>query len=539
MSLLRYIFGYFRINKKVFVIIIFANFLTFSLSLLLPYLNGYFFDMLILAPSEKNIIRFGVAIIILGIVSSVLTYLFRVYKADIKSKLMFEMFNDIVYHIQCSDYLQSSKFNPTYLHQRVHTDVNILWTFFFENIINALFQMITIFFVMVVIGKISIPLFVLTIILIPVYVFSYIRMKKPLYEKGLQLKNTQTKFYKMMNEQYEFVKNIKLWEHYEENERRRRDNFKKYLKDFMNYNRWSSFYNCLESDISLFFRVIALVVAGFQILYGNLTIGTYTIVAVYFGMLIQSLKFFFFFGQAYQDANNSYMRILEVLNLRKEQCGAIQVKEKIEYLNIEHIKFSYGNKLVIEDVNLQIKKGVNIILGLNGKGKTTLLYIICGLLIGSGDSNVKFNSYNLRDIDVNDLRKNKIAIYIQNQRSMDETVEQMLSEYIGSDLLELEEKIYNRGLDRLYLSKKFHIHNFLKCNLSSLSGGEAQRIHLLPVFLKDADLLILDEPTSDLDADTKKEVVDVLQRINDKIVLITTHEEHLYENTANLNIINL
>lgn len=113
-----------------FVIIMVANFLTFLLSLLLPYLNGYFLDMLILAPSEQNIILFGLMIIILGLISTVLTYMFCVYKSEIQSKLTFEMFNDIIRHIQRSCYMQSSKLNPTYLHQRVHTDVNVLWTFF-------------------------------------------------------------------------------------------------------------------------------------------------------------------------------------------------------------------------------------------------------------------------------------------------------------------------------------------------------------------------------------------------------------------------
>lgn len=522
-----------------FVIIMVANFLTFLLSLLLPYLNGYFLDMLILAPSEQNIILFGLMIIILGLISTVLTYMFCVYKSEIQSKLTFEMFNDIIRHIQRSCYMQSSKLNPTYLHQRVHTDVNVLWTFFFEKIISAIFQIITIFFAIIAIGKMSIPLLVLTMVLIPIYVFSYMRMKKPLYEKGLQLKNTQSKFYRVMNEQFEFVKDIKLWSHYNENERKRREKYKKYLSDFMNYSKLSSFYNCLEGGISLLFKVTALIVAGFQILHGSLTLGTYTIVSTYFGMLIQSLKFFFSFGQAYQDADNSYKRIFEVLNLEIEQYGDIQVREKIEHLEINHMRFSYDNKFVIDDVNFQLKKGINLVLGSNGKGKTTLLSIICGLMTGVGDSNVKFNSYNLLDIDVSDLRKNKIAIYIQNQRSMDETVEQMLSEYLGSDLSNLQEMIYSRGLEALYLNNQFCIYDFLKSNICSLSGGEAQRIHLLPVLLKNADLLILDEPTSDLDLETKKEFIKILQHMNDRIVLIATHEEHLYEKNANINVINL
>lgn len=142
-------------------------------------------------------------------------------------------------------------------------------------------------------------------------------------------------------------------------------------------------------------------------------------------------------------------------------------------------------------------------------------------------------------VDIEDFRKNKISIYIQNQRGMDETVEQMLVEHLGTDLTNLRELIYSNGLENVYLSSRFCIFEFLKNNIGSLSGGEAQRIHLLPVLLKKSDILILDEPTSDLDYDTKKELVDILQHMVDRIIIVVTHEEHLYERNASINIINI
>ncbi len=540
MPLLRYIFGYFNKNKKILILIIIANCFTFILTILLPYLNGYFFDMLIERPSERNIIDFGILIIILGLVSTVLTYSFNIYKAKIQNKLIFNMFNDLVSHIQKAYYKESSKYNPTYLHQRINTDVNKLWGFFFDKIINAIFQGFTIVIVIIAIRKMSIPLFLLTIIVIPIYILSYVGLKKPLYEKGLLFKDTQSRFYKNMNEQLEFIKSIKLWGDYEENENKRKNKFKIYLKVYMDYNKLSYFYNSLESSISIIFKVFALVFAGFEIIHGRLTLGTFTIISAYFGMLIQSIKFFFSFGQAYQDANNSYTRIYELLNLRKEKFGEIKVDDKnISSIKIKSLTFAYDNKNIIENLNINFKQGINLVLGANGIGKSTLLYIICGLLFGNEENNVFFDNYKIAELNIEDLRKNEISIYLQNQRGMDETVEQMLFELIGDDLKRLYELIYDKELEELYLTEKFNVLEYLNHNICNLSGGETQRIFLLPVLLKESNILILDEPTSDLDIEAKKEFAKILRKMKDKIIILVTHEDYLYEDVSHINLIYL
>ena len=115
----------------------------------------------------------------------------------------------------------------------------------------------------------------------------------------------------------------------------------------MKYTKLSYFYNSLESIITLVFKSTALIVGGIEMISGNLTLGEFLIISSYFGMLIQSIKFFFSFGQVYQDAKNSFDWITKIKNLEKEQYGTKIVNQKINRVKISRLEFSYDNKQII------------------------------------------------------------------------------------------------------------------------------------------------------------------------------------------------
>ena len=102
---------------------------------------------------------------------------------------------------------------------------------------------------------------------------------------------------------------------YKNKENKRRREFGKYLEEFMKYTKLSYFYNSLESIITLVFKSTALIVGGIEMISGNLTLGEFLIISSYFGMLIQSIKFFFSFGQVYQDAKNSFDLLEDIENV--------------------------------------------------------------------------------------------------------------------------------------------------------------------------------------------------------------------------------
>ena len=76
----------------------------------------------------------------LGVITTMLTYCFNIYKTKVQSQLVFKTMNEIIRCVQYSDYSESSKFNPSYLHQKINIDANKIWSFVFDNIISSVFS---------------------------------------------------------------------------------------------------------------------------------------------------------------------------------------------------------------------------------------------------------------------------------------------------------------------------------------------------------------------------------------------------------------
>ena len=538
MELLRFVYKNFCENKRLLIFIIMGNFLTFVLALVVPYLNGFYFNIVIYTPSKEKIIKFGCLIVGLGVITTMLTYCFNIYKTKVQSQLVFKTMNEIIRCVQYSDYSESSKFNPSYLHQKINIDANKIWSFVFDNIISSVFQSLTIIGVIIAIGKINKKIFLLIMFIVPAYILSYYYLKKPLYEQSTRYKEEQSAYYKHINEQFEFIKKIKLWADYKNKENKRRREFGKYLEEFMKYTKLSYFYNSLESIITLVFKSTALIVGGIEMISGNLTLGEFLIISSYFGMLIQSIKFFFSFGQVYQDAKNSFDWITKIKNLEKEQYGTKIVNQKINRVKISRLEFSYDNKKILTNYNEEFMEGINLIMGANGSGKSTLLYLLCVLLHTKKKGNIEFNNIPISEVEIESLRKNKISIYIQNQNEMDITVKEMLAERFDIGALEILIKQYH--LENIYLTNQFNILHYLDRAFHELSGGEMQRIQLLPVLLKNTDIMILDEPTSDLDMKTKEILSEILWELGrERIIFIVTHERNLFERFSDIKTIYL
>jgi len=184
--------------------------------------------------------------------------------------------------------------------------------------------------------------------------------------------------------------------------------------------------------------------------------------------------------------------------------------------NLSHVNFSYEDKKIVNDLSTRIVRGDRIgILGPNGTGKSTLLKIILGdLQPDSGD--VVLGT------------KLKLAYYDQQREQLD--LEKSVKDNIndGQDYIELN------GRSRHVIS---YLKDFLfpaeKVNtpVKALSGGERNRLLLAKIFTKPANLLVMDEPTNDLDVDTL-ELLEELLLDFDGTLLLVSHDRHFLDNVV-------
>ncbi|WP_276420431.1 putative bacteriocin export ABC transporter [Lactococcus garvieae] len=202
---------------------------------------------------------------------------------------------------------------------------------------------------------------------------------------------------------------------------------------------------------------------------------------------------------------------------------------KNEIVSLSNIQKKIQDKPIFSIHAFTVSKGDFVtIKGVSGSGKTTLLNIL-----GMNDT-VSSGEYLFEGVETADLKakeklkikRNKISFLFQDFGLVEEeTINFNLEIGLKYSKLSRKEKVKQKkeALNAVNLNKK------LSTTISSLSGGEKQRIALARIILKPSILILADEPTGSLDSLNRDIVTDILfkQSINGKAVIIVTHDEEL------------
>lgn len=190
-------------------------------------------------------------------------------------------------------------------------------------------------------------------------------------------------------------------------------------------------------------------------------------------------------------------------------------------IRIEHLSKSFGDVKAVQDVSFSVKEGeLFAFLGVNGAGKSTTINIMCGQLAKDSGA-VTIDGADL-DKDT-DRIKNALGVVFQ-----DSVLDKALS---VKDNLESRAALYGicgeafrQRLEEL--TKLLDFGDYLKRPVGKLSGGQRRRIDIARALLHKPKILILDEPTTGLDPQTRKllwDVVSNLRKTENMTVFLTTH----------------
>jgi cell division transport system ATP-binding protein len=195
-------------------------------------------------------------------------------------------------------------------------------------------------------------------------------------------------------------------------------------------------------------------------------------------------------------------------------------------LSLQDVTIYQEHNVVLSDINLEVNHGEFIyIIGKTGSGKSSLmktLYADLKLKDGEGTF-VDYDLKTLRERDIPYLRR-KIGIVFQDfkllpDRSVSENLLFVLKATGWSEKAEMDIKI-NEVLDKVGMK------NAANKMPHQLSGGEQQRIAVARALLNDAEVILADEPTGNLDPQTSVEVMQLLRDINQngKTIIMATHD---------------
>ena len=264
-----------------------------------------------------------------------------------------------------------------------------------------------------------------------------------------------------------------------------------------------------------------------NVLAGQLTTGALIMVLSYLSQLYRPLETISSQAASLQDSLASVRRAFELLDELPdvtERPAARPVGRAAGALEFRAVSFTYDREAVLRKLSFRVEPGTRMgIVGPTGAGKTTLVSLLFRFYDPT-EGEVILDGFDIRDYRLADLR-NQFAVVLQDPVLFSTTIR----ENIGYGRPEAS------AADIVAAARAANAHDFITHlpdgydtvlgeRGMTLSGGEKQRLSIARAFLKDAPVLILDEPTSSLDAATETLIVEALERLTrGRTTLIIAH----------------
>ncbi|NFT06234.1 MULTISPECIES: peptidase domain-containing ABC transporter [unclassified Clostridium] len=301
--------------------------------------------------------------------------------------------------------------------------------------------------------------------------------------------------------------------------------FMKFMKSLFKHGYTYNLQDALMNAVKGIFGICILWLGGVFVLKGEITIGELisfnALLAYYIGPIERLINL----QPQLQSAVVASDRLGEILDLELEKSldedKKVKPKSLLGNIALKDVNFRYGvRELVLKNININIKSGEKIALvGESGSGKTTIAKLLMGFYeIEKGE--IILNDYNLKDINKEALR-DKISYISQDSFFFSGTIKENL-QFANKSLTDEE---------MICACKKTKIHDYINSlplkyetpleeRGSNLSGGQRQRLSIARALLKNPDILIMDEATSNLDSITEKAIQKTMEECSGSITSI-------------------
>lgn len=376
--------------------------------------------------------------------------------------------------------------------------------------------------------KINLTLFFLVLIVVLVnvaliYLFkkSYKRINYEQMEAGAMM-NSQ------LIESIQNIETVKASAHEAVQIERLENKFVKVLKLGYEEGKLSNLQGSLSSLVQTLSGVFMIGIGAIAIIDGKLTLGDFIVFQTLSGYFTDPIQNLVSLQLTYQEAQISMTRLSELMDLETEETKDRELLADVGLkgnITFKDLTFRYGSRPpIIKEFNLKIKQGQRVaIVGESGAGKSTLAKLL--LKFQNADSGkLTINDYDIEDIEVKYLRQS-IGYVPQNIELFTGTIMENIK--LGNESATYEQVIKAAKLAGCHdfiqkLPNRYYA--FIEENGSNFSGGERQQIAIARAFLKERDLYIFDESTSNLDSFSERYIQKaMLQATNGATTIIIAH----------------
>lgn len=498
-----------------------------GVDLFLPYLQQIFIDSGLMKGNQNVIVSVLVWIGIITIIKAMLGYGKEFLYDVLSSWVHQDIKNDLFAHIQTLEFEYFDNMNTGELMSRIGEDAENIWQtigygmrLFIENIIYFVISTIILF---VLNYKLALACF---IVMIPIG-FIGIKLENKFGETYSKISDQTAEINTIAQEDIAGIKLVKAFsrEKYEINK------FLKMNKVYYDLNMEQAkiigdYFPPIEflTNIAL---VIMIVLGGFLVMDGEVSIGILVAFNGYIWNLIWPMRMLGELTDLLSRTVSSANKIFAIM----DKDPSIKTKENFKdvknikgNIKFEGVNFKYDDKLVLKNINLDIKAGSTVaIMGATGAGKSSLINLI-GRYYDTCKGSIKIDGIDIKEYNLEFLRKN-MAIVPQETFLFSETILNNIkfsNENASFEEIKEASKLAcaNEFIEGLELGYNTEIGE----RGIGLSGGQKQRIAIARSLVRKDKILILDDSTSALDMETEHELLKNLSnRKHESTTFIIAH----------------
>ncbi|MCA0971805.1 ABC transporter ATP-binding protein/permease [Halobacillus litoralis] len=521
-------------GKILFTVLI--GIVKFSIPLLMPLIIKYVIDNIINAEDMADPAKLDQLLWIMGGAFAVFLILrppieyIRQYLAQyIGSKILYDIREKLFDHIQRLSLRFYSKTKTGEIISRVIHDVEQTKTFVITGLMNIWLDMITIVIAIIIMLTMNVWLTLVSIALFPLYGFAvkyfYARLRKLTRDRSQALASVQGHL-------HERVQGVPVTRSFalEDHEQRLFDKQNKnFLDKALVHTNWNAYTYSVTNTITDLAPLLVVAFAGYQVISGDLTVGTMVAFVGYMDRVYNPLRRLVNSATVLTQSIASMDRVFEFVDEKYDivdKPGAKSLDHVHGDVEFDRVSFRYDEDepLVLKDVSLSVKKGETIaFVGMSGGGKSTLISLI-PRFYDVTEGKIKLDGEDIRDVQSRSLR-DKVGMVLQDNILFSESIEMNIK--MGNPEATDEEVIE--------AAKAANAHDFIMSLPNGydtlvgergvkLSGGQKQRVAIARVFLKNPPLLVLDEATSALDLESESLIQNALERLaSDRTTFIVAH----------------
>ena len=267
---------------------------------------------------------------------------------------------------------------------------------------------------------------------------------------------------------------------------------------------------------------------GGEAIRGYLTVGSLLVFSRYLSMFLQPFQMIGFFISSYARSMAGATRVFSIVDTQpqiQDRPGTVQLDHVRGDIEFQHIYFAYdGVRNVLEDVDISVKAGETVaILGPTGSGKTTLIYLIARFYDPTSGK-ITLDGRDIREIKLESLRKN-VGIVLQDVFLFSSTIRDNIAfGKPGATMEEITQAAKAAQAHEFIMALPKGYETVIGERGVTLSGGQRQRIAIARTLLVDPKVLIFDDSTSFVDAETEASIQKALDKLlENRTTFIITH----------------